>query len=706
MGMTISLIKRNPMKNSLLAISVALIAPTQVFAAEDETASVEMIVITAPRITVLEKTSADEDEHATSPDGAAFIARQPGAALVDNGALSGQVQMRGLFGERIALKINGQYFATGGPNAMDPAMHYAPMALIDRVEIARGISPVRDGPGLGGGINTILKQVHFNKGGSMAPQVDASSQYRSVDDSIALGGMAGLASDTVRIGLIASQEKGDDTRFPGGRITSTGYERAVYGVHAGIRAGSGELSLEYRRQETGRSGNPPFAMDIIYFHTDFARIGFEGDLSEGVRLDAHADYAGVSHRMNNFEQRPVSTTAMTRQSDTYADTIGANISLRFGSATRHLRVGSDVYLIKKGYMLYNPLATAFFVHPLDHAKSDRLGAFAEWRGGLGSVEAELGGRIDRHVAETGAPRFGAGVPSGPVGLALAFANADRDWSANTFDASLRLWAELDPITPRLTLARKTRVPSLIERFSWLPTEASGGLADGNIYVGSPSLRAEKAWIAEAGFDWSGASAYARPVVYYRRIDDFIQGIPFDGTPGVVNTPVEMVAQASGDATPLRFANTEAEIWGADIAFGAKIAGPLRIDGVASYVRGTRQDINDNLYRIAPSNGRLVFSWEAVSWSLSIEGQAVAAQKRVSLTNGEAPSKGYLLANLYGHWLVQDGLRLDFGIENILDRYYLEHLAGHNRISGSDVPLGTRLPGAGRSVFVRLRWAVN
>lgn len=112
----------------------------------------------------------------------------------DNGMLSGQVQMRGLFGERLSLRINGQHFASGGPNAMDPAMHYAPMALIERVEIARGISPVRDGPGLGGGVNTVLRLVRFGAGHGLSPQIDVSGQYRSVDDSAALGGMAGLAS--------------------------------------------------------------------------------------------------------------------------------------------------------------------------------------------------------------------------------------------------------------------------------------------------------------------------------------------------------------------------------------------------------------------------------------------------------------------------------------------------------------------------------
>lgn len=693
------------MKTSLLSLAVALTASTPAFAAEGDEQSADTIVVTAPRLTATNAATEADEELSTGPDGAAFIARQPGAALVANGALSGQVQMRGLFGERILLRINGQRFATGGPNAMDPAMHYAPMMLIDRIEIARGISPVRDGPGLGGGVNTILKHARFGDGSSLSPQIDLTSQYRSADDSVAMGGLVALASDSLRLGVIGSYETGDDIRFPGGRIDSTSFHRAVYGVQAGFRAGPGEFSLEYRRQDTGRSGNPPFAMDIVYFHTDFARAGFEGDLGDNMRLEVHANYTGVSHRMNNFELRPAPAVAMTRQSDTYADTMAADASLRFGSADRHIRVGADVELIDKGYVLYNPLSPAFFIHPLDRAGSDRVGGFVEWRSGFGAIESELGLRIDRHGASTGPSRLGAGVPAGPVNLANAFALADRNWSGTSVDASLRLWADMGAFTPRLTLAHKTRAPSLIERYSWLPTEASGGLADGNIYVGDVNLNIEKAWIAELGVDWQGDNAYARPVIYYRRINDFIQGVPFDATPGILDTPVEIVSNGSGDPTPLRFANTDARIWGADIAFGAKIAGPLRLDGVASYVRAERTDIADNLYRMAPANGRLAVSWEESRWSISVEGQFITRQNHVSATNTEAPSAGYVLANISGYWLIRDGVRLDLGIENLFDTYYLDHLAGYNRITGSDVPLGSRLPGAGRSAFARMRWAI-
>ena len=693
------------MRISLFAVAAALGAPLPVYAGDLDTTSPEMIVVTAPRLTAIDDRKQADEELVSGPDAAAFLARQPGMDLVSNGQLSGQVQMRGLFGERILLRINGQRFATGGPNAMDPAMHYAPMPLLDRFEIARGISPVRDGPGLGGGINAVLKQIGFGDAGPLAPHVDLASQYRTVDQGTALGGLVGLSNDWLRIGATASREQGDDGRFPGGRIAATSYNRAVYGIHAGVRVGSGEVSIEYRRQNTGRSGNPPFAMDIVYFHTDFVQMGFTGTLAPTIELRARASYTAVDHRMNNYSLRPAPATAAQRQSDTYADTMTADAALRFGTATRHVQIGIDAEIIDKGYMLYNPLQPAFFIHPLDGATTQRIGAFVEWRTALGPIEAEAGIRLDNHRASTGDPRFGPGVPVGPVNLARSFSQLDRRWSASSADIALRLWSEQDDWTPRLTLARKTRVPSLIERFSWLPTEASGGLADGNIYVGDVNLKPETAWVAEIGTDWATNGFYARPIVFYRRIDNFIQGVPYDSTPGLINTPVEMVASASGDSTPLRFANTDATLYGFDIAFGAHIVGPLRFDGMFSHVRGKRRDIKDNLYRMAPDNGRISVSWVDDSWSVSGEAEWVSTQRKTSVTNGEAATASHLLVHAHARWSPTPNLRLDVGIENIFNRAYVDHLAGYNRIAGSDVGIGERLPGLGRSAFLKVSWAV-
>ena len=44
------------------------------------------------------------------------------------------------------------------------------------------------------------------------------------------------------------------------------------------------------------------------------------------------------------------------------------------------------------------------------------------------------------------------------------------------------------------------------------------------------------------------------------------------------------------------------------------------------------------------------------------------------SNGEARTAGHVLVHLSGHWLVQEGVRLDAGIENLFDRRYVEHPA--------------------------------
>ena len=61
-------------------------------------------------------------------------------------------------------------------------------------------------------------------------------------------------------------------------------------------------------------------------------------------------------------------------------------------------------------------------------------------------------------------------------------------------------------------------------------------------------------------------------------------------------------------------------------------------------------------------------------------------------------------DIYAGWGVNDRVNLTAGVENLFDRFYEDHLAGYNRIAGSDVALGDRLPGAGVNAFLRLEYS--
>lgn len=667
-----------------------------------EPALQDVITVTGQRQTNPQSSGVRPDaEPLEGADITRLVARTPGAARIANGALSGQVQYRGLFGERLNLRVDGQRFASGGPNLMDPVFHYAPTPLVESVRIDRGVSPVSAGPGLGGGADAVFKRLDYGDTAEARFGYDLSLGARSVDDSLAMGGIAGASTQTWRFNVLGAWEEGDDSEFPDGTIGGTAYERGVYGLSAGLRRGAHTLSLDLRRQNTGPSGNPPFPMDIRYFDTDFARLAYAGDF-DTFRLDATLNYTDVSHGMNNFDMRPAPMPMSQRETFADATTFSAAASIAFALGNGELALGLDREAAEHDVLITNPNNPDFFLNNLPDIEMTRTGGFGEWRGTLGLFEAELGLRMDHHEATARQAVLGSAVPMGPQMLASAFNASARDSDDTTLDAAMRLWTpEKDGLSWRLTLARKTQAANYLQRFGWLPTSASGGLADGNIYVGDQALEPETALIAEAGFDYASNTAYVRPTVYIREIDNFIQGVPFDDTIGVADTMVEMIAAMNGDPTPLRFANTDARLYGFDIDAGYDLAGPLRVDAVASYVRAERRDIDDDLYRIAPFSLTAGLTWEAEAWSSTLEVRGVARQDKVSLSNGEAETPGYVLVNLYADWQVREGVRLSAGVENLLDHTWRDHLSGYNRNAAGDVALGTRLPGAARGAFIRL-----
>lgn len=680
---------------SLLALSTAA-------AAQENTALQDIIIVTGQKTS---PQSIDEIKPNIQPiplpDAVSLLSRLPGADNTNNGKLSGQVQYRGLFGPRLNIRVDGARFGSGGPGWMDPPLHYAPISMIERVELDRGISPVRSGPGLGGGANAIFKRASFTESSDFNLQYDVNASYRSVDNSTSVGGMVGTANDIFRLNVLVAREKGDDTKFPDGTIGGTSFERLAFGVMGGIKSDNHELSLSLRRHETDDTGNPPFPMDIVLFDANFVRARYKGNF-DTVRVNIEAGGADIDHVMTNYILRP--QPDLMRQRKTFADakTRDVKADIGFNVTGGEMRLGIDWETREHNAQITNPNNAGFFLDNVPNATEDRTGIFTEWTGSVADWQAEIGGRVDWYGSSAGAAHVGAALPMMPRMLADEFNASSRVWEDTGIDGVVRLWRDTDgPFTWRVNLAHKTRAPGYLDRFAWLPTTASAGLADGNIYVGDLDIKSEKAWSGEVGFDYKSDFFYARPSFFYRSIDDYIQGVAFDNTPGVLDSAVERVAAMNGDPTPLRFANVDAKLYGFDMDFGMRFADSWRMDGVASFVRGRRRDIDDNLYRVAPPNLRLSGSYEQPNYALTLEGIFTAKQENVSQTNSEAPTGGHSIINAYGTWHASGNVQVSAGVENLFNAEYLEHLSGYNRNGGSDIALGARLPATGRGVFIKL-----
>lgn len=682
------------LNNMLLAASASAVS-VAVPSADPNDPFADIILVTGHRD---DDGSAEQIEPSVavpSSDAAALVARMAGAALVGNGPISGQVQLRGLFSDRLAIRVNGQNFQSGGPNAMDPPLHYAPMILVDRMNISRGTGPVSDGMGMGGSINAELQGIEFNAESVMQPSAKLGISARSADKSYAAGAVVGIANERWRMQALGAYEHGDDLRLGGGgRARSTSFERLNYGLGGGFRHDGGEVSLEWRRQETSPSGNPAFAMDIDFFNSDFLRAATENRIGDWVVKSA-LGYSHVTHGMNNYGLR---SAPADRNRWRYSAAIADSMTARLSAENANFGFGLDGEWVDRNVRISNPNNANFWIASLNQVQQRRLGLFAEMREEFGPIAMELGGRYDFHKSQMADPAVGSAVPAMLANWAAQVAQNNRGLSDQTGDAMLRIWSAVGAVKPRLTLAFKQRVPNAVERHSWMPTEASGGLADGNIYIGNANLRPEKAWIAEAGVDIEQGNLRWRPSFFYRQIDDYVQGVPVPDS----LSAVQMIASMNGDDTPLMFENVDARLYGADMDLLWNISGPWSLEGTLSYVRGKRRDISDNLYRIAPLNGRISLSWAQNDFSFSGEFLGAAAQNKVSRSNDESRSPSWLIGNLWAEWQMRAGFALALGVENLWDQRAADHLSGINRVTGSAVAVGERVPMGGRSVNLRIR----
>ena len=632
----------------------------------------------------------------SKPDVTDLVSRVPGANVVTNGPVSGQVQYRGMNGPRLKVQLDNMYFNSGGPNLMEPPLHYMPEPILDQLSVVRGIAPVSAGTSLGGMVKAKTKSSVFGSGDEPLVQVDVSASGRSVNDGYSAGGLMGLGTSKYRVHVLGSSEGGGDTQVDGGEIIPTAFEREVYGAGIGIRLGVHELGFGYRRHNTDHAGNPVLPMDMQETGADIFNLTYGGAWGDAA-IDAQVFYSNVDHDMDNFSQRtPPANPMMNRFSASKAEELGFKLSAAWPLERGELTVGVDGHYAQNNMNIVNPSNAMFFVRNINDAEHDSTGGFIEWDGRATGIDMLLGARYTHIDTDADDVFVGLALPAAALALAAGFNGRDRSKSDDNFDLAGRFrYGVADHLDLTFGLGRKTRSPFYIERYIWLPIEASAGLADGNNYVGNPRLDPEVSYEIEAGFDWDVGTAYLMPRAFYRSIDDYIQGMP------IMDMNTVMVSTMNGDATPLQFTNVDAELYGADATWGYVFGSRWHVDGVVTYVRGRRRDTADDLYRITPLRATAALSYMGDGWSLTVEGVGVAEQEKVSATNGETRTGGHGLLNIHGEWQVNANATVTAGIENALDHRYADHLAGFNRVTGSDVPVGARLPGAGLNAFIRV-----
>lgn len=648
------------------------------------------------------------------PDAAALLASVPGGGVNQNGVITGVAQYRGMFGDRVSVAMDSAPVLTGGPNAMDTPLSYAPVSLLSELSVHRGIAPVRLAQeSIGGHISTRLNRGAFSAGDQWAFSGTGTGGYSDNGDQISSGVQLLGANHQQKIALLASHDQGNNqTAGDDLKIVGSQYQRNRIDLSYAWQTPSSSAELFVGHLNTKDSGTPALAMDIATIETDLLGFSFKTDL-DNMALSAHIAWSDVFHIMDNYSLRQAPMMAMDYRSNTaQADSLSWQLQLQIpvnleSALVDSLVIGTDGNRANHGSIITNPNNPMFKLVNFNNSQRDIMGLYTELAGRLkGHWQYEAGLRINRVSMasdEVSAAGMMAMMGDHAAELANQFNSADRDIGHNNTDIAVKLSKTIDKqTTVNLGLAVKNRAPSYQESYLWLPLPISAGLADGRSYLGNRALKSERAREINLGLVYSGVNFSVSPQLFYRDVNNYIQGV------SATNMSAIMLSNMMSQAPALMYDNVDARIYGVDANWRYHINECWAADGTLSYVRGERKDVADNLYRLSPANARFTLRYRPARLNnraeLGLEVHAYAKQRWVSDYNSEEQSSGYALLNLLGSWSISDSTVVQAGVSNLLDRAYHSHVAGSNRIAGSDIALGEKLPGHGRTTYLRLRFS--
>lgn len=666
---------------------------------------IEELVVTASHET---RTIDITDELIISPDVAQLLKKAPGANVNANGPLTGIPQYRGMYGARIATSLDGTQLAPAGPNWMDPPLSYARNGQLESLEVYRGIAPVSVAQeSIGGAIDARTTKGEFTTGSDFQLSGRLIGSAQSINNGQQLSGALFATNNTHRLKLAGVIEQGDDAEFPGGDLLPTEYERQRYDVGYGFRSGNHSLQFDYGYNDTGESGTPALPMDIDYVEGDLYDITYRFELPGELDVTAAVFASDLDHEMTNYLMRTApESRARWRRNTTDSDNLGFRLRSELFDSQGSWVFGFDGMQSIHNSNVDNPNNSMFFVVNFNDAEREVLGAFLEREQEFGErLRAEFGLRYNRVSMDADEVNGTPAMMMPPAQLLRdSFNNADREQTDHNVDLVARTWyATSDTTSWYLGFARKSRSPSYQERYLWLPLEATAGLADGNTYTGNIELDPEVANQFELGLDFSNDRITLSPRFFYSDVQDYIQGTPGELMPALMF--VRMMNQMNGtnNPDPLQFNNVDATLYGFDMDWSWRLGEHWRVSGLVNYVRGKRDDIEDELYRIAPLNATLRLDYSSANWSVGVENVLYSAQNQVSETNREQETSGYGLLNLSATWQATSQLQLAAGVDNLLDKEYQDHLAGYNRVANPDIALRERLYGTGMNVFARVSY---
>lgn len=705
----------------------------------DNTISAPPVDVAAERPQPLPADTGLTGEDLTRPrtgtsDTASLLDGQPGVSLYRAGGVSSLPAIHGLADDRIRIKVDGMDLISACANHMNPPLSYIDPANAAEAQVYAGITPVSlGGDSIAGTIQVNSAAPEFAEAGQTLLKGQASAFYRSNNNARGGNLSAMAASDTLSVRYTGSTVEANNYesahdfkpagiaaigrgRLDGDEVGSSSYKAQNHALDFGLRHKIHLFDLKLGVQHIPDQGFPNQRMDMTNNDSRQINLRYTGQYGWG-NLEASAYHERTRHSMNFGDDKRFWYGAANNIAGMPMDTEGRNTGMTLKgdvvlSERDTLRVGTEF----QRYRLddwWDPVANSMMMSPnvfrnINNGQRDRYDVFAEWEALWSKAW------LTQFGVRSGTVKMDADAVQG-YGMAYnaaasAFNTQDRSRTDHNIDmTALARYTPEAGKTFEAGYAMKTRSPNLYERYTWANSNSmvmnmNNWVGDGNGYVGNLDLDPEIAHTVSLTGHWHDAAQQSwslRIAPYYTYVRDYIDAVPCTSVYATCPTRTDGFVNLSLD-------NQDARLYGMDVSGKMALGslngiGSLAASGVLSYTRGKNTTTDDDLYNIMPLNLKVALEHRLGSWSNTLEAKLVKAKTHVQAVRKELETAGYGLLNFYSGYAWKN-VRLDAGIENLLNKHYDDPLGGaylgqgSTMSSDSSAPqYGTAVPGMGRSI---------
>lgn len=619
-------------------------------------------------------------------DNAESLAATPGVSAGRMGGLGGEIVIRGQQGNQINVIDNGSFTYGACPSRMDPPTASAAFYRADEVIIERGYASVRNGPGATGGVVRLERNApEFEDGKFYAGEIDGGFQSNG-------SGLQGSSQLALSLGrgfyaeLAGEYETASDYEDGDGSKVRSSFTRESWGATFGWVGENADFAVEIDNDHekdveyAGSSMDSPEVDSWVYR----LRGGVDVDWGAFSRLEGNLFLSEVDHVMDNYSLRPPPMMAM--RSPTSSDTWGGKLEAQFDFGATRAWAGVDFQSNTRmavGYMGMLPVVEAANISDAitlswPDVTTAQTGLYLQTETQFTeSDRLRLGVRYDHVRADAadanGKPGYTATTPNAYY-QAVYGVTFDEARTENNVGGLIRYEHDLTPgATAFVGVSRAMRTADASER------AMARGMMGTPTWVGNPDIKPEAHHELDVGMEIQQESWSLNAAAYYDYVTDFILRDQFT-TPGLT-----------------QYRNVDAELAGVELS-GAWGMGGFLLAGDATYTFG--QNITDDraLAQIPPLQGSITASYGQDAWTAAARVNWALKQGRIDPSRDPGKTPGYATLDLFGTWAVTERAELAFGVSNVFDATYANHLSREN-IFDSTL---SQVNEPGRSFWLRVR----